>query len=46
MRELILAHEVKVFDDSVSSNHTIFFQQGRAPLLKWQREQIHGTRVA
>jgi hypothetical protein len=46
MRQLILAYEVKVFDDTVSSNHTIVFRPGKAPLLKWQQGRIHGTRVA
>lgn len=38
--------EVKVFDENVSSSHTIVFLPGRAPLLKWLRGQIHGTLTA
>jgi hypothetical protein len=46
MGNQFITREVKVFDDNVSSNHTIVFLQGRAPLSKWRRAQIHGTKVA
>jgi hypothetical protein len=46
MGQLIYCCEVKVFDDNVSSNHTIVLLPGKAPLSKWRREQIHDTRGA
>jgi hypothetical protein len=46
MRREFVACEVKVFDENVSSNHTIVFLPGKAALLKWRRGQIHGTKVA
>ena len=46
MRREVIACEVKVFDENVSSNHTTVFLPGKAPLLKWQRGQIHGTKAA
>jgi hypothetical protein len=46
MGNSFITHEVKVFDANVSSNHTIVFLPGKAPLLKWQQGQIHGTKVA
>ena len=46
MRREFIPREVKVFDENVSSNHTIVFQPGKAPLLKWQQGRIHGTKVA
>jgi hypothetical protein len=46
MSNEFITREVKVFDENVSSNHTIVFQPGKAPLLKWQQGQIHGTKVA
>jgi hypothetical protein len=46
MGQLIYWHEVKVFGDNVSSNHTTVFLPGKAPLLKWLRGQIHGTKEA
>lgn len=46
MRREFIACEVKVFDETVSSNHTIVSLPGKAALLKWQQGQIHGTKVA
>jgi hypothetical protein len=37
MGPLVYAREVKVFDDIVSSSHTIVYLPGRAPLSEWRQ---------
>jgi hypothetical protein len=43
---IIYAHEVKVFDENVSSNYIIVLLPGRAPLSKWRQGRIRGTKAA
>lgn len=42
----IYNHEVIVFGENVSSNHTAVLQPGLIPLLKWRLERIHGKKAA